>query len=108
MGAAGPGGQTVEVTASYRFVELTQKMEAFEELIKAGQPRRAAVVAEDIQQLIQDFDPRVYFPAVFANFCAVFAENADALSGHWKDRGSFAWQALGHAYKTDLDRFKKG
>ena len=98
----------LRLAVSYRFVELTRKLQAFELLVQAGQFRRAALVADDVHQLIREFDPRSYFPAVFASFSALYYENLEELSKHWEDRGSAGWQALGQFYKTDLDRFAKG
>ncbi len=104
----GQGGYALQLAVTYRFAELTRKLQAFELLVQEGQFRKAALVADDLQQLIQGFDPRSYFPTVFASFSALFCENLEVLSEHWGERGSLAWQALGQFYQTDLDRFVKG
>ena len=98
----------VALVASYRFLELTRKLRAFEALVHKRQFRRAALVADDLQQLIENFDPRSYFPEVFATFSALLSENVEPLSEHWNERESIAWKALGQFYQTDLDRFVQG
>lgn len=112
VGAAAAGGdgsrREVPLVVSYRFVELTRKLSAFEALIQKRQFRKAALVADDLQQLVENFDPRAYFPEVFAGFSALLSENIGQLAEHWDERESIAWKALGQFYQTDLDRFVKG
>lgn len=93
------------LAVSYRFLELARKLRAFESLVEARQFRRAALVADDLQQIIEHFDPRSYFPEVFAGFSALLSENIAELAGHWEERESIGWKALGQFYQTDLERF---
>jgi hypothetical protein len=103
--SADPGRLEMMLAVSHRFVELTQKLRAFEELIKKHEYRKAALVADDLQQIIEHFDPRSYFPEVFAGFSAHLSRNIHALAEHWDDRESVAWKALAQFYHVDLDGF---
>jgi hypothetical protein len=107
MDAVALGGDTLQLPISYPFVELVRKLQAFELLVQGNQFRKAALVADDIHQILTAFDPRNYFPSVFSGFSASFSENFDALEKHAEERGTPRWQALGQFYKTDLERFVK-
>ncbi|MFT3765632.1 MAG: type VI secretion system protein IglI family protein [Minicystis sp.] len=98
----------ISLVVSHRFLELTRKLRAFEALVQKRQFRKAALVADDLQHLIENFDPRSYFPEVFADFSAQLSENIGPLAEHWEERESIAWKALGQFYQTDLERFVKG
>ena len=37
--------------------------------------------------------------------CALMSKNINTLAGHWGDRESAAWKALGQFYKVDLKGF---
>lgn len=95
----------VTLAVSHKFAELCQKLGAFEALIAKGRYDRAAVIAADVQQLVEQFDPRTYFPELFANFAALMSENIDTLSGHMDQRGSPAWTALDQFYRVDLKSY---
>ena len=88
-----------------RFLELCAKLRAFEALVEKKEFRKAALVADDVQQIVEHFDPRSYFPEVFSGFSARLSKNIGALAEHWEERDSVAWKALGQFYQVDLDGF---
>ena len=91
--------------ASHKFLELQSKLRAFELLVEQGNHERAAVVADDLLQLIEHFDPRTYFPELFVQFSALFSTNIGLLEQHWERRESMAWKALDQFYRVDLKKF---
>ena len=99
------GRPHVELIVTPRFLELCAKLRAFEALIEKKQFRKAALVADDVQQIVEHFDPRSYFPEVFAGFSAQLSKNIMALAEHWDERDSMAWKALAQFYQVDLDGF---
>jgi hypothetical protein len=106
--AEGGGRAHVDLAVSPRFLELFAKLRAFEALVEKSEFRKAALVADDVQQIVEHFDPRSYFPEVFAGFSARLSKNIGALAEHWEERDSVAWKALGQHYQVDLDGFVEG
>lgn len=107
-GDAPMGGDRVELAVSHAFLELTRKLEAFDQLVKAGKHQKAALVADDITALITNFDPRNYFPELFAGFGKNLAENIEVLADYWDQRDTIGWKALEQFYRVDLQRFIDG
>jgi hypothetical protein len=65
---------------------------------------KAAVVLADISDALNHFDPRVYFPGLFATFAALYSKHIQALASH-ADQGSPEWLALRQHYQVDLQAF---
>jgi len=95
----------VELVVSPQFVELVEKLRAFEALLEKRHLQKAAVVAEDLQTIIQSFDPRVYFPELFSRFTALYSRNVSQLGEYMDDDKSREWKALEQFYRVDLDSF---
>ena len=72
-------GNVVSLAVAPPFVDLVRKLEAFESLIAQGKYQKAALVADDLTDAIARFDPRVYFPEVFASFGKCLSENIEIL-----------------------------
>jgi hypothetical protein len=102
------GGRVVQLSVSAAFVELLRKLEAFDALVAAGKYQKAALVADDLTDAISRFDPRVYFPDLFATFGKGLAENIEILGEHWGERESLGWKALEQFYRVDIKRFVDG
>jgi hypothetical protein len=98
----------VELVVSQHFVELSNKLRAFEILIEKGQQEKAALVADDVLQTLDAFDPRLYFPELFARFSGLVSTNIGSLSTHWQQKDSVEWKALTQYYKVDLKGFVEG
>lgn len=101
----GNGTRVVQLAVSPAFVDLVRKLEAFEALVARGKYQKAALVADDLTEAISRFDPRTYFPDLFAPFGKSLAENIDVLGAHWEERESLGWKALEQFYRVDLKRF---
>lgn len=103
--SAALGGGEVTLRASARFFELLDKLRAFEALVRREEYAKAALVSADIAAAVEKFDPKLYFPDVFARFSQLSVTCADALLDFEPDLGSPQWSALGQLYRVDLGRF---
>ena len=90
---------------SPELASLLGKLKAFETLVATQRFERAAMVADDIQSCVQNFDPRKYFPALFAPFYSGLADNFEQISAFWARRESGEWEVLRQLYEVDLDNF---
>jgi hypothetical protein len=103
-----PLRRRIELVASNHFIELLCKLKAFETLVEKRQYQKAALVGDDLLKTLDNFDPLVHFPDLFATFSALLSEHVSALSPHWEDRDSTSWQALSRFYRVDLKGFVGG
>jgi hypothetical protein len=95
----------VSAEGSYHLQLLLRKMEVFARLIEKEEFAKAAIVADDIKQIIADFDPRIYFPKIFSRYSLLLALNIGQLSASEEYKGSLEWQTMQDLYKVDLDSF---
>ncbi len=105
-----PGGTPASqegliVEGSHHLSALMRKIEAFERPIAEGKYPRAALVAEDIGECIASFDPRLYFPKLFARYAYLKAAHFQDLYAFDDQRETPEWQALKEFYRVDLDGF---
>lgn len=111
MAARAPDGLTddglrrVELLVTQPFVDLCRKLKVFEALVKKEQYQKAAVVADDIAHIVDQFDPRAYFPELFAKYAALQSQHVRALAQHAEERESPPWRALQQFYRVDLNGF---
>ncbi|WP_437594395.1 type VI secretion system protein IglI family protein [Sorangium sp. So ce1000] len=105
VAAGGAARARIELAVAHPFLELLAKLRAFEVLVERGDIAKAAIVAEDVQQIIESFDPRAYFPEVFARFSALLSNNIGPLSEQLEERESLAWKARSQFYRVDLEGF---
>lgn len=90
---------------SYHLGLLQRKMVAFERLLAKEQYPKAAIVADDINNIIANFDPRIYFPKIFSKYSLLRALNIGELTAFGENRGSVEWQTMEDLYKVDLEGF---
>ncbi len=95
----------IELTVSPHFVELCSRLEAFETLIERREFLKAAYLADEIQQTLDDFDPRLYFPDVFARYSELLAQNIEIVAEYWEQKDSPGWKALGQFCQVNLKGF---
>lgn len=101
LDALEPVRRRVELEVSHAFIELITKVKVFEQLVDKGDLERAALVSDDIQQLLESFDPRMYFPELFGRYCTLLSKNIDEISTHWGERDSVAWRAYSQLYRMN-------
>ncbi|MBL4636025.1 MAG: hypothetical protein JKY56_19355 [Kofleriaceae bacterium] len=97
------GGAVVE--GSVHLTLLIKKLTAFERLVGEGKMSLAAIVADDLLSIINDFDARLYFPTIFASFSRHHALHVSAIGEFMEGKEGPEWQALHDFYKVDLDGF---
>lgn len=100
-------GDAVMVEGSYHLTVLMDKIKAFEQLIEQEKFPHAALVADDINSIIASFDPRLYFPKLFARFSMLYAMSIAELAGFDEQRETAQWRAMELFYAVDLDGFVK-
>ena len=87
------------------WVEMfSRKLTLFESFISKNDYLKAAVVAKDIDYLIQTFDPLDHFPKMFAKYFSLFAKHVAALSEQY-NKDSLQVKTLEKLYRTDVDMF---
>jgi hypothetical protein len=96
---------SIELQVSPQFIELCRKLQAFEKLIEKRSFEKAALVGDDVMTLIESFDPRKYFPDLFASFGALLSANIGSIAPHWDRRGSLEWKTLQQFYQVDIRKF---
>jgi hypothetical protein len=101
----GFGYEAVIAEGSYHLQLLLRKMEVFARLVEKGEFPKAAIVADDINQIIADFDPRIYFPKMFSRYSLLRALNIADISGFDEHKGSVEWLTMQDLYKVDLESF---
>ncbi len=87
--------------------ELMDRLALFEELLADGATTQAAVIADDIEERLRDFDPRRYFPAIFAGYYLALADNMKEIEGAWEARDSARWRALRQLAALDPERLRR-
>jgi hypothetical protein len=95
----------VELRVSHQFIELCQKLRAFEALVEKRNFEKAAMVGDDLMTLIEGFDPRRYFPDLFADFSSQLSANVGTIAPYWDRRGTLEWKTLLQFYQVDLKKF---
>lgn len=103
--AAAPAAVARDAAESPAMQLLMRKLRAFETLIERGDMSKAALVASDIKQTIESFDPLVYLPGLFSTFFKLLSQSTGELLPHWEELHSPAGQALQSFYRVDLDGF---
>jgi hypothetical protein len=92
--------QEEEVSDAMRL--LQKKMDAFQYLVAKRDYQKAAVVADDIERLIEQFNPLIYLPKVFTRHFSLYAKVSTSLDDN-RDGGSF--RILEKLYQTNLEAF---
>lgn len=93
------------IEGSHHLKILMKKLEAFDTLISAQKYASAAIVSDDINAIIANFDPRLYFPKLFIKFILQYTANINNLVAYAEYKDSLAWHALQELYKVDLESF---
>jgi len=95
----------ISVEGSFHLKLLIRKLEAFDRLISAEKYSSAALISDDINSIIANFDPKVYFPKLFTRFSFQLAANINELVAFEEHKNGAEWQAMQELYKVDLESF---
>ena len=93
------------VEGSRHLQELIDKIDAFEVLVESESFEKAAVIAADVNELIEQFDPRRYLPKLFGLYYNKLSAAIEELEPHLDDRDSLKWQSMDQHYRVDLASF---
>ena len=99
------GDEGVTAEGSYHLQLLLRKMKAFDLLVEKEEFNKAAIVADDINDIIANFDPRIYFPKIFSRYSLLRALKISDISAFEGHKGSVEWQTMQDLYKVDLESF---
>ncbi len=103
----GKGSLEETLCSSEEMQKLHQKLQTFDALIKKEDFPKAALIADDITQVIENFDPATFFPKLFSHYFSLHAKHIQELARHWEKKSSLEWSALKRLYDTDLEEFIK-
>jgi hypothetical protein len=95
----------MEIVVAYAFVDLCRKLKAFEAVVQKHQFQKAAVLAVEIEQIADAFDPRLYFPELFSAHAALQSKHATTLAREASEQDTPIWRALVRYARVDLDGF---
>lgn len=84
---------------------LLRKLEAFSQLVEREEFARALIVADDVNETLERFDPTLYFPSFFKVFARMQALHASQLIEFAEYRETPEWRALQTLYRIDVDEF---
>ncbi|PTL85381.1 type VI secretion system protein IglI family protein [Vitiosangium sp. GDMCC 1.1324] len=101
--AAASDGPTMSVSPA--LAQLMRKLAAFNTLVERQDYQRASVVAADVLNVVEHFDPRVYLPALFSRFFAGLSTHAEQVEPMLQSTETLSFRALDQLYRVDLDTF---
>ncbi len=101
--APASAGPTLPVSPA--LAQLMKKLAAFNTLVERQDFLRAGVVAADVLQVVEHFDPRVYLPALFSRFFAGLSTHAEQVEPLLQSTESLSFRALDQLYRVDLETF---
>ena len=84
---------------------LMRKIRLFEQLIEKQELQKAAVVARDVDMLVQHFDPITFLPKVFVPFFRLMSRNMQHLEPAMAALDMPLFKSLVQLYHADLDAF---
>lgn len=90
---------------SHALKQLFKHILLFQELVDQQAPLKAAVVLNDIQQELDNFNPLHYFPEYFTSFARLRAKHAANLEPLFEQQHSYQWKVLSECYKTNIHAF---
>ncbi|KFA87780.1 type VI secretion system protein IglI family protein [Archangium violaceum] len=96
-------GPTMPVSPA--LAQLMLKLAAFDTLVARQDFQRASVVAADVLNVVEHFDPRVYLPAIFSRFFAGLSMNAEQVEPMLQSTETLSFRALEQLYRVDLEAF---
>jgi hypothetical protein len=90
---------------SHALKQLFRHILLFQDLINQKDQLKAAVVLNDLQQELDNFNPLHYFPEYFTSFARLRAKHAADLEPLFCQQDSYQWKVLSECYKTNIDAF---
>ncbi|WP_299494626.1 type VI secretion system protein IglI family protein [uncultured Shewanella sp.] len=91
---------------SFPLAQLMEKIRLLEVLVQRDELYKGAVVVENIQYELANFNPLLYFPKVFSRYTAIKAQNSACFMKYIHAHEPNQWQALMENLSVDIDSFK--
>lgn len=105
-GWRGPEAQgSVVVIDSPALAQLRDKLRGFEMMLMRGELDKAAVIARDVQTILDGFDPLVYLPSLFARYTQLLHAVYGELEARWQQSEHPSMQVLIQFYRSNLAGF---
>jgi hypothetical protein len=96
------------IEGSHHLQDLLDRLKAFESLCQKKDFDKASLAALELQNTIEHFDPRLYFPKLFASYYRLMSQHVEALAPMWESKESLPWKAKEQLFRVDLDAFVGG
>ena len=96
-----------ETNHSYSLQALLNKIQIFENLMQKEELYKAAIVYEEIQYELNNFNPIKYFPKLFSQFAGVRALHSGQLAELVKHNETVQWQALKEYFIADPEGYQQ-
>lgn len=100
-----PASEGPTMPVSPALALLMRKLAAFDTLLERQDFQRASVVAADVLNVVEHFDPRVYLPLLFSRFFAGLSRHADEMEPLLHNTDGLSFRAMEQLYRVDLDSF---
>jgi hypothetical protein len=100
-----PASAGPSIPVSPALARLMDKLAAFNTLAERQDFQRASVVAADVLNVVEHFDPRVYLPAIFSRFFAGLSTHAEQVEPLLQSTETLSFRALDQLYRVDLETF---
>lgn len=84
---------------------LFKRIHLLHKLIDKGHQLKAAIVLEDIQSELDNFNPLLYFPEYFSSFAELRAKHVSSLEPFFCEQQSYKWKVLHEYFHTDMVAF---
>lgn len=97
----------VAAQGSHELQVLLKKLEVFQGLVAEEKYLLARIVADDVYEILSNFDPMRFFPGLFSVFARLMAMHATTMSQYDAERDTPEWMALQSLYRVDIDEFRK-
>lgn len=90
---------------SKMMIDLVKKLDIFSDLVANKEFQKAALVSNDISHIIENFDPALYFPKLFANYFVLLTTHINELKRHEEKLEQPQGALLHKLYQIDLNSF---
>ena len=106
VSAAAQQSASASVPGSFHMEQLSIKLMTFQMLLKQQKYRLAAIVGDNINQLLVSFNPNEHLTTLFSPYLQTYAKHANELAVSEDLKNTLEWQCLKELYQTDLEAFK--
>lgn len=107
LSGAPPNPSHSGVQGSYHLEVLLQKMSLFRQVAEEGDVLKAAIIAADVNTILEQFDPKKYFPQLFSDYLYVMVNRSNQIADAMEMRDTPQWLVLSELYQIDMQKFSE-